>query len=157
VKGLRLGTVLAVASALWIGAACAGSSPQAVASPTASSSPAASPSGCPGGQTAIPSGFPADFPIYPGTQLTAACKVPGNASTQWTVQWQTTANLNDIQAFYVDALNKGDWVLLAYSGDINTRFSATLQRNSNANVKGSLEVKNSGGPTTIALALTTVP
>jgi hypothetical protein len=106
----------------------------------------------------MPAGFPADFPIYPGTQLTAACRVPGSGSTQWTVQWSTTDNLNKVQEFYVSALDKNDWTLLAYSGDINARFSATFQRASNANVKGSMEVKNSGGPTTmIGLTLTTIP
>lgn len=61
-----------------------------------------------------------------------------------------------VQAYYVNALNKNDWVLVAYSGDIATRFSATFQRSSNANAKGSLDVTNAGGPTTIALVLATV-
>lgn len=105
----------------------------------------------------MPAGFPADFPIYAGAQLTAACTVPGNGSTQWTVDWQTTGTLNTVQEYYVSALDKNDWVLLAYSGDINTRFSATFQRNSNANVNGSLNVTSSTGPTKIDLTLTTVP
>ena len=104
----------------------------------------------------MPAGFPADFPIYAGAQLKAACMVPGTGSTQWTVEWQTTDKLNSVQAYYVNALNKNDWVLVAYSGDIDTRFSATFQRSSNANAKGSLDVTNAGGPTTIALVLATV-
>jgi hypothetical protein len=116
----------------------------------------ASPSGC-AGQATLPSDFPADFPIYPGAQLTAACKVPGNASTQWSVTWQTTDKLNSVQTYYVSALDKNDWTLAAYSGDIGTRFSATFQRTSNPKVQGSMDVTNSGGPTKIVLTLTTVP
>jgi hypothetical protein len=102
----------------------------------------------------LPAGFPADFPIYPGAQLTAACSVAGGASTQWSVQWQTVDKLNPVQDFYMNALDKNDWVLGNDSGDINTRFSATFLRKSNPNAKGSLEVTNSGGPTKIALTLT---
>ena len=105
----------------------------------------------------MPSGLPTDFPVYAGAQLTAACAVPASGSTTWSVEWQTTAKLDSIQAFYVSALDKNDWVLLAYSGDINTRFSATFQRSSNANAKGSLNVTNDTGPTKIALTLATVP
>jgi hypothetical protein len=105
----------------------------------------------------MPSGFPADFPIYPGVQLTTACSTSGSGSTQWTVAWQTSAKLNAIQAYYMSALDKDDWLLLDSSGDLNARFSATFQRKSNAKVKGSLDVKNTGGPTVISLALTTVP
>lgn len=77
-----------------------------------------------------------------------------SGSTQWSVQWQTGDKLNPVQDFYMSALDKNDWVLGNDSGDINTRFSATFQRKSNANVKGSLEVTNSGGPTKIPLTLT---
>lgn len=77
-----------------------------------------------------------------------------SGSTQWSVQWQTGDKLNPVQDFYMSALDKNDWVLGNDSGDMNTRFSATFQRKSNANVKGSLEVPNSGGPTKIALTLT---
>jgi hypothetical protein len=145
---------VAVACVLWVGSACDSSSPQAVASPSPSASASASPGGCPPGQAALPAGFPADFPIYRGAQLTAACLVTGSGATQWNVQWQTADKLNAVQDFYLSALDKNDWVLGNNSGDINTRFSATFQRKSNANVKGSLEVTNTGGPTKIALTLT---
>ena len=151
-RGFRIGIVAAVVCVLWLGSACDSSNPQAVASPSPSAS--ASPSGCPAGQATSPAGFPADFPVYPGAKLTAACLLSGGGSTQWSVQWQTDDKLDPVQAFYMSALDKNDWVLGSNSGDVNTRFSATFQRKSNANVKGSLEVTNTGGPTKIALTLT---
>jgi hypothetical protein len=105
----------------------------------------------------MPSGFPADFPIYPGARLTAACAAPGNASTQWTVAWQTTATFDAAQVFYKSALDKNDWTLAGESGDFGTRFSADFMRKSNSKLTGSLTVTNSGGPTKITLTLTTVP
>ena len=105
----------------------------------------------------MPPGFPSDFPTYPGAQLTAACTAPGNGSTQWTVQWQTTDKLDVVQAFYVKALDKNDWTLLGYSGDVGTRFTANFARNSNAKVTGTLNVTNLTGPTILALALNTIP
>ena len=105
----------------------------------------------------MPAGFPADFPIYSGAQLTTACSVPANGSTKWTVEWQTTAKLDAVQAFYVNALGKNDWNLLGYSGDVGTRFTANFARNSNSKVTGTLNVTNSSGPTKIALDLNTIP
>lgn len=153
-----MGAGVAVAGMLWVGSACDSPSPLGLASPSPSISPSASatasPGGCPPGQATLPAGFPTDFPIYRGAQLIAACSVAGSGSTQWSVQWQTDDNLNSVQEFYMSALDKNDWVLGNDSGDINTRFSATFQRKSNPNVKGSLEATNSGGPTKIALTLT---
>lgn len=104
----------------------------------------------------MPSGFPADFPTYAGAQLTAACNVQGNASTQWTVVWQTAATLDAVQAFYMSALSKNDWNIVGYSGDYGTRFTANFARNSNPKVTGTVNVTNAG-PTKIALALSTIP
>lgn len=105
----------------------------------------------------MPSGFPSDVPTYPGAQLTAACTAPGNGSTQWTVQWQTTDKLDAVQAFYLSALSKNDWNISGYSGDYGTRFTANFARNSNSKVTGTVNVTNITGPTKIALTLTTIP
>lgn len=106
----------------------------------------------------MPAGFPADFPIYPGAQLAAGCSAPGNGSTKWTVDWQTTATPDAVEAFYVSALDQNDWTLLGYSGDIGTRFTANFTRSSNAKVTGTLNATTDGTtPTKIALVLNTIP
>jgi hypothetical protein len=105
----------------------------------------------------MPSGFPADFPIYTGARLTAANSTPGSGSTKWTMEWQTLDTLSSVQAYYAVALDKNDWILLGYSGDINTRFSATFTRKSNHTLTNSLEVTNSAGLTKIDLVLNSIP
>jgi hypothetical protein len=101
----------------------------------------------------MPSGFPSDFPIYAGSRLTAAAINSGGNG--WTMEWQTLDKVSKIQAFYIGALDGGDWMLLTYSGTVETSFSATFRRKSNAKATGSVQVAISGGVTKISLTLTT--
>ena len=146
--------------ALLVGSACAGLMPQAAQTPTstASSSPVPSaPNGKLGAPVAMPAGFPADFPVYPASRLTAAGKFAGDGSTNWGMEWQTMDARDKVQAFFVGRLAAGDWSLVSHSGGTGTTpFSATFMRRSDARIKGSLGVAVSG-VTKISLVLTTYP
>lgn len=103
----------------------------------------------------MPAGFPADFPIYPGSRLTAAGKFASNGQTNWGMEWQTVDGRDKVRAFFVAKLDAGDWALLTHSGTVNTSFMATFRRKSDAKTTGNLGVAVNGGITKISLVLST--
>jgi hypothetical protein len=146
-----LGVVFALATVA--GSACGSSTP----SSTSNSSPAASTSPAGGGkldsQVAMPNGFPADVPIYPGARLTSAGSFTSNGTTTWGMEWETLDGVDTVQAFYTAKLAEGDWTL-SFSGSSNGNFSAIFNRKSSSTVGGILGVDGSSGITKISLALT---
>jgi hypothetical protein len=105
----------------------------------------------------MPSGFPADFPIYPGARLTKGADFPAGGSTIWGLEWQTVDRPSKVQPFFIGRLNAGDWVLLTSSGTADTPFSANFTRASDVRVTGTLRVAASATVTKISLLMTTVP
>ncbi len=124
---------------------------------TTASKGSASVSGAPPGSgkldpaVAMPSGFPADFPIYPGARLTQASQVTNNGRTTWGVQWETLDGVDAVQSFYVKRLNSGDWTLTS-SGSSGGSFSAIFNRRSNQKDAGILAVELESDFTRITLA-----
>src|SRR5713226_4320639 len=110
---VRLALALLVASMLAAASACGGSPSTASNSPHASSTAKTSPS--PSGsakldpEVAMPKGFPADVPIYPGSRLTAAAMFTANGQTTWGMEWETLDGIDKVQVFYSSKLSQGDW------------------------------------------------
>jgi hypothetical protein len=166
--GLRAGALLALILTVLGGSACSGPTSQSVQSPAsapsatspraspprASPSPAGSPIVKLGAAVPMPTGFPSDFPIYPGARLTKAANFPAGGSTIWGMEWQTVDRPSKVQTFFIGRLNAGDWVLLTSSGTADTPFSATFTRASDLRVTGTLRVAASATVTKISLLLT---
>ena len=100
---------------------------------------------------AMPSGFPPDFPIYPGARLTQASQITNNGQTTWGMQWETLDGVEAVQGFYVKHLNSGDWTI-TYNGSSGSAFSAIFNRRSNQKDAGILAVELELDVTRITLA-----
>jgi len=141
-----------LAAALAVGVGCGGSSS------TASSARVASPNASPTGpskldpEVAMPAGFPADVPIYPGARLTAGAAFTANGKTAWGMEWETLDSVPKVQAFYASKLSQGDWNV-QFSGTANGSFSAVFNRKSNNSVTGIVGADGSSGLTKISLSL----
>jgi len=124
--------------------------------PTTSTGPASASSGAPGSgkldpAVAMPSGFPSDFPIYPGARLTQASQLTNNGQSTWGMQWETLDGVDAVQGFYVKRLNSGDWTI-TYNGSSGGNFSAIFNRRSNQKDAGILAVELEADVTRITLA-----
>jgi hypothetical protein len=145
---MRTALVLTVATAVMCSACGEG--------PTASKGSASVSSATPGSgkldpAVAMPSGFPSDFPIYPGARLTQASQVTNNGQTTWGMQWETLDGVDAVQGFYVKRLNSGDWTI-TYKGSSGGNFSAIFSRRSNQKDAGILAVELESDLTKITLA-----
>ena len=121
-----------------------------------SNSPASVSSATPGSgkldpAVAMPSGFPSDFPIYPGARLTQASQLTNNGQSTWGMQWETLDGVDAVQGFYVKRLNSGDWTI-TYNGSSGGNFSAIFNRRSNQKDAGILAVELESDVTRITLA-----
>jgi hypothetical protein len=99
---------------------------------------------------AMPSGFPSDFPVYPGSRLTHASQVTTNGQTSWGMEWETLDGAAAVQTFYTRKLNQGDWTL-PYSSLENGAYSAIFTRKSNSKDAGLLTVEIESNVTHIRL------
>lgn len=141
------------ACALMVGSGCGGaatSSSHSKASPVVSGAIATG-TGPLDPAVSMPSGFPSDFPIYPGARLTAANQVTVNGQASWGMQWETQDSVDQVRSFYASRLNGGDWTI-TYNGSTNGAFSAIFARKSNSNEAGILGVEPQSGVTHITLA-----
>jgi hypothetical protein len=151
----RLPVALFFAVALGAGSACGGSNNTATSSPQVSSSASGSPSsGSPklDPAVAMPNGFPADVPIYPGARLTAGATFTANGQTTWGMEWETLDTVDKVQAFDSSKLSQGDWNI-SFSGTASGAFSAVFNRKSNSKFAGLLAADTSSGVTKITLSL----
>ena len=146
----RAAAILCIA-VLGTGAACGGASTSSAASGSRqASSPKATPKLDPA--VSIPSGFPADVPIYPGARLTAAASFTGTGQTTWGMNWETSDSVAKVQAFYASKLSQGDWNI-SFSGNTGASFSASFNRKSNSKFGGILSADGSSGVTRISMSL----
>jgi hypothetical protein len=155
-SSLRLALALLVTLLLAAASACGGSPSTASGSPnpSASAPTSASPTGSSklDPEVAMPKGFPADVPIYPGARLTAGASFSANGQTTWGMEWETLDGLDKVKAFYSSKLSQGDWNI-QFSGSANNSFSAIFNRKSSANFAGILGADASSGVTKISLSL----
>jgi hypothetical protein len=152
--GFRVGLALLLALVLGFASACvnnpsskASSARQASPSPKVSTSPPK-----PGPEVAMPDGFPADFPIYPGAKLTAAAKFTSSSQTTFGMNWETPDATEKVQAFYVAKLNQGDWNFVLKDSS-NIRFSGTFSRKSNPKSGGAIGAEGTSGVAKISVSL----
>jgi hypothetical protein len=144
--------LLAVAVVLL--AACGGDASQVGASPPGSPtpSPLASASGRLHAQVPMPATFPADVPIYPGARLTAAAPFTSSGQATWSMEWETVDPVTNVQAFYADKMNQGDWKI-SFGDTSSHAFIATFGRKSAGNVTGTLASNDDSGYTKILMSL----
>jgi hypothetical protein len=105
---------------------------------------------------AMPSSFPSDFPVYPGSRLTRASMNPGMpvpGKSTWGMVWKTFDSTDRVSAFYTASLSDDGWVIVL-SGKPDGSYSAIFNSRSNTNSGGTLNVVDTGGVTSIGLALT---
>ena len=100
----------------------------------------------------MPSGFPTDVPIYPGSRLTAGATFSSSGQTTWGMEWETVDDVGKVQAFYTSKFNQGDWTL-SFSGGSGGAFSAVFARKSNSKSGGLVGAAAVNGVTTITLSL----
>jgi hypothetical protein len=142
-------TILVVA--VLLAAACGGGHSTAASGARQASNP---PAGTPKLDPAVsmPSGFPADVPIYPGARLTAAASFTGTGQTTWGMNWETNDSVPVVQAFYSSKLSQADWKI-SVTGSNSTAFTATFNRKSNSKSGGILAADASSGVTRITMSL----
>lgn len=140
--------VLAV-TGLLIAAGCSQIPGFGGASPSVSASPAVElDAGVP-----TPATFPADVPVYPKAQLTAAASFNSAGQVTWGMEWQTRDDPAKVQAYYLRQLNQGDWKLTVNNAPPSGAvFAGTFARNSNSHNTGTIAVSAQQGVTVIALS-----
>jgi len=100
----------------------------------------------------MPPGFPSDVPIYPKARLTAGASFVSSGQVSWGMEWETLDRVSNVQTFYADKLNKGDWTMTV-TGSGNNAFAATFSRKSDSHVLGTLASNASSGVTKILMSL----
>lgn len=129
--------------------------------PIATPSAKASPKGSPVPTTpatldpavTMPSGFPADLPVYPKARLTeAASFASSGAPTVWGVEWETFDSVDKVRAFYAAKLSQADWTI-TFAGTANGAFAAAYSRKSNKKIGGLIGAQSVSGITRITLSL----
>lgn len=134
-------------------AACGGGAQSSVSSGARETgSPLAPASGQLDGAVPMPAGFPADFPIYPGSRLTAGASFTSSGQVAWGMEWETLDAVAKVQAFYAQKLEQGDWTI-TFKGNSGGSFAATFTRKSNSHVDGTLAGSSDAGVTKILLSL----
>jgi hypothetical protein len=150
----RVALALVLTVVLGFASACAnGPGSKASGARQASPSPKVSPSPSKlDPEVAMPDGFPADVPIYPGARLTAAAKFTSGAQTTWGMNWETLDSVDKVQAFYSTKLSQGDWSV-QFKGSSSASFAATFSRKSNPKSSGIIGADGRSGVTKISLSL----
>ena len=115
-------------------------------------SPLAPASGALDAEVAMPAGFPADFPIYPHSRLTAAAHFASPGQVAWGMEWETLEAQAGVQAFYTKQLNQGDWALTVTSTPTG-QFAGSFTRKSDKNVDGTIAANADAGLTKILVSL----
>jgi hypothetical protein len=146
IVGVLLVATLGLAVACGGGASTTASSARQATTPTPVGTPKLDPA------VAMPSGFPADVPIYPGARLTAAASFTGTGQTTWGLNWETPDSIAKVQAFYSTKLNQGDWSI-TFSSNTPASFAATFNRKSNSRFGGLLGADGSSGVSRITMSL----
>ena len=151
-----LACALSIASACGDTASHGSSSPVAKSSTTPSPHKTASPSPVPSPSAeTLPAGFPSDFPIYPRSRLIQQAKFSGGGQTNWGLEWTTADSTTKAQAFFMNGLSSGDWVLVSHSGSASTSYADGFRRNSDPRTSGTVQIAAGGAITKISVVITT--
>ena len=104
----------------------------------------------------MPSNFPSDFPIYPGTRLTLATLNPGvpvSGKSTWGMVWETFDGVDEVHSYYTAGLREAGWVVVL-AGRARGSYAVIFNSGSNSNSGGMLNLVDNAGVTSIGLALT---
>jgi len=88
-----------------------GQNPTHIQNPT--TSPAAHSSMDPA--VVLPSDFAKDFPVYPGARPTFVGGDSSFGTTIFTINWETTASVDQVYSWYQTGLGQGDWTITSKS------------------------------------------
>jgi hypothetical protein len=86
-----------------------------------------------GGGSAIPSGFPADLPVYAGATLQSS-----STSPHLIASWKTSDADSKVATFYNAQLNSGDWKIQDTAGPTTIDFT----RKSDPKYGGTVTISN---------------
>jgi hypothetical protein len=94
---------------------------------------------------AMPSGFPADFPIYAGARLTTGTSFTSNGKTSWLMTWQTLDSFAKVAPYYTAQLTQGDWTT-TYNSTSAGKWSAFFARKTDSSFGGTIVVDSTLKP-----------
>jgi hypothetical protein len=96
----------------------------------------------------IPDGFPDNFPVYDGADVTAGYRGEQEGNEGFFVSWETDDDLDDVQAFYEEELDKNGWEL---SGTFSSGDGVVLSATHAADkLSGGVTIGEADGKTSIA-------
>ena len=139
---------VALAFLAMVGVSCsapgAGAAPSATPLPSDPLDPA----------VAIPSTFPADFPLYTGARPVKVT-YHTDGSIVWEIAWETLDGLNQVQPFYSQQLSEGNWSTSSEMSS-DTQYTATFTHVTGVTWSGLLTVDTTSkqGVTKISVVLT---
>jgi hypothetical protein len=121
----------------------------------AAAGPPAKSSGPLDAQVNPPVGFPADFPVYPKARLTAGASFRSPGQAAWGMEWETTDQPAEVDAFYVKKFESSDWKLTvtAQAPEAPDRYGGSIVRKSNPAESGTFMINADYGMVMINLAL----
>ncbi|HUY73035.1 MAG TPA: hypothetical protein VMW11_00830 [Candidatus Dormibacteraeota bacterium] len=150
----RTAASAAAVAFLLVGTASCQSPSAALPTVSASASPSAPGSSQLDPAVPLPSGFPSDVPIYPGSRLTAGATFSSSGQATWGMEWETLDSVDKVQAFYGSRFSQGDWTI-SFKGTSSRSFSAAFARKSNSKDGGLVGAGSTNGVTRITLSLVT--
>lgn len=100
----------------------------------------------------MPSGFPGDVPVYPGSRLVSGVPFRSSGQTTWGMEWETPDPIDQVHAFFSSKFNQGDWTI-SFSGTPNGTFSAVFARRTDSKYGGLVAAGSANGVTKITLSL----
>ena len=86
----------------------------------------------------LPSGFPNDFPVYPGSRPTFWGGDSSFGTTIFTVNWETTHSIDQVYVWYQTQLGQGDWTITSKSA--GAADSISFARKSNSGCAGDVAI-----------------
>jgi hypothetical protein len=98
-----------------------------------------------------PEGFPDDFPVYDGADFIGGSSQTVDGAKALNASWETDDDASDVQEFYTDKLNSGNWRTLS-TATLNDTLSITFERDG-GDATGQVSVVDDGGTTTIVVVI----
>ena len=96
-------------------------------------------------ESGLPSPFPQDFPIYPGSVLTSSWTSEGKDKKGFSLVWESSDKLYEIYSFYKTELPNRDWKVTSLIEDKNS-YTINFEK---SNLFGFIGILNEAGVKTI--------
>ncbi len=98
----------------------------------------------------IPDGFPKEFPVYDGAQVSGSMKAEAEGKTSFTVTFETNDSKAEVLSFYKEALPKSGYTI---SATMDLGDAATISIKKGSVDAGSVSIAKSDGKTSILVGL----